>query len=543
MSAGNPSRRWRQYSADFLDKKFAYCDRAAILHVMKILKALGMGLLVGGAGVSAFADSQKVVDIQSVQNAIAREHAEWHAQENWVSRLSHEELQRMLGLQRGPQGNLDYDSIRPLIDTAPKMLDWRNYNGINWLGPVMNQGNCGSCVAFATVATLEARTSVSAGLPWLHPTFSPQYLFACGGGGCESGWMPDSAADFLERNGIPDEACMPYTSGSTGEDVSCTQKCSDSNSRVSKISGYSMPSSYGGNAEAVKAALKKGPLITTLFVYADFVTYAGGIYKHVTGSSLGGHAVSLVGFDDTKRAWLIRNSWGKEWGENGFGWVSYDDRSGIGADTWAMDIQSDSEILTVTSPSDREYVSGQYQLSAKTQGIKAQDLQFHVAGSDGRELGKYPCAKRSVEGGCAVPIDTTQMHEGRYEIYVESASSGKHSQVREFYVINSKPKMSISFTGASGTNLNAPLKDRPEFIVKTTSSPVPIQHLEFRVLDSGGKIINIKSNDQVLDEMKAGWRTTAVPNGSYKILFHGETTYMGTVYPVDSNSYSVTVKN
>src|SRR5581483_8309882 len=112
----------------------------------------------------------------------------------------------MLGSTRPPAGRLDFSGIHA---KGASSLDWRNMNGVNWLGPVMNQGNCGSCVAFATVATLEGRTSIAAGFPTLRPTFSPQQLFACGGGACEQGWQPSSAADFLQNTGIVDEACLP----------------------------------------------------------------------------------------------------------------------------------------------------------------------------------------------------------------------------------------------------------------------------------------------------------------------------------------------
>ena len=52
----------------------------------------------------------------------------------------------------------------------------------------------------------------------------------------------------------------------------------------------------------------------------------------------GGHAVSIVGYDDSKNAWLIRNSWNTAWGEAGFGWVDYDDVSGVGGETWHLNI-------------------------------------------------------------------------------------------------------------------------------------------------------------------------------------------------------------
>ncbi|MGK5087584.1 C1 family peptidase [Bdellovibrionota bacterium FG-2] len=506
---------------------------------MKKKNGHGFGLLVGMVLSTSAFSATNIIDIQSVQNSIKKANAAWQAKESWVTHLSQAEIQRMLGLQTPPQGTLDFEGLSMQVNLGPSTIDWRNYNGVNWLGPVMNQGNCGSCVAFAAVATLEARTSVAAGAPWLAPSFSPQEVFACGGGGCETGWLPDEAASYLKRSGTVDEACMPYTSGSTGEDVSCNQKCSDSKSRTTKIVSFSMPTSYGGSVDSVKTALKKGPLITTLMVYADFMTYSSGVYKHVTGSALGGHAVSLVGYDDVKRAWLIRNSWGKEWGDNGFGWVSWDDRSGVGADTWAMEVASTQNFLSVTAPADREYVSGVYQLGVQTQGLKDAAIRVHLRGPDGALLSAMDCSVKT-ETGCSTKLDTAQLREGRYEIFADGGSS--QSQVREFFVINSEPKMKLNMSAASGTNLGAPLFERPEFLIKAEFSPVPIQKLEFRVFDMTGKLILSKSTDRVFEEMKMGWRVMTIADGQYRILYHGETQYNGKAYGVDSNSFNVTVK-
>jgi cathepsin B len=68
--------------------------------------------------------------------------------------------------------------------------------------------------------------------------------------------------------------------------------------------------------------MANGPMETGFSVYSDFMNYKGGVYKHVTGSLLGGHAVKIVGwgYDDTAKSnyWLCANSWGETWGEQGF---------------------------------------------------------------------------------------------------------------------------------------------------------------------------------------------------------------------------------
>ncbi|MEO5968351.1 MAG: C1 family peptidase [Bdellovibrionia bacterium] len=505
---------------------------------MKIQNGLWIGLIVGTFSTFASGDIRKGLDIQEFKRDILKKHAKWTPRESWVTKLSGTELHKMLGLQKPPRGHLEFEALQPKVSRVTR--DWRDYKGVNWLGPIMNQGSCGSCVAFSSVATLEAQVSINAGTPWLRPTFSPQELFSCGGGRCSSGWMPGDAAYYLQTSGVTDEACMPYTSGSTSLDGSCSDKCSDSENRTTKISGYETPTDEGGSIDAVKSALNRGPLVTTLTVYTDFLAYGGGVYEHVSGEQVGGHAVSLVGYSDKTRAWLIRNSWGTEWGEKGFAWISWDDSSGLAASTWGFKIPAPGG-LVINTPADREYVSGNYHMTAQSQYKKEKSLQFRVLDNGGADVLTLPCVSGYIET-CSANMDTTKLKEGRYQVIVENKSeSTQRSQVREFYVINSEPKMELSFEPSRGTDLDQPLHGRPEFQIQTSSSPVPIQNLEFRVLDLDDKIVSIKRNPFVLEQMKMSWRPDGVPSGKYKILFHSEIQYLGKAYGADSNSMNITI--
>src|SRR4051812_8055237 len=109
----------------------------------------------------------------------------------------------------------------------------------------------------------------------------------------------------------PDEACLTYNSGTNSQTIACKSACVDVKSRTQKISNYSTPSRNAMDINAVKKGLLKGALMTTLTVYADFITYGGGVYKRISKDALGGHAVSIVGYDDATQSWIIRNSWGE----------------------------------------------------------------------------------------------------------------------------------------------------------------------------------------------------------------------------------------
>ena len=68
---------------------------------------------------------------------------------------------------------------------------------------------------------------------------------------------------------------------------------------------------------------RRGPVGSVLHVYDDFYAYTNGVYRHVTGASAGYHCVEVIGYSDAEQCWIIKNSWGPGWGEQGFGRIGY----------------------------------------------------------------------------------------------------------------------------------------------------------------------------------------------------------------------------
>jgi len=66
--------------------------------------------------------------------------------------------------------------------------------------------------------------------------------------------------------------------------------------------------------------MTNGPVEAALTVYADFVNYKSGVYQHVSGKALGGHAIKMLGWgvEDGTPYWLIANSWNSDWGDKGY---------------------------------------------------------------------------------------------------------------------------------------------------------------------------------------------------------------------------------
>ncbi|MBS3778189.1 MAG: C1 family peptidase [Candidatus Thermoplasmatota archaeon] len=238
------------------------------------------------------------------------------------------------------------DSDHPVGLTSsssiPSSFDWRETDGMSWVTSVKNQAGCGSCVAFGTISALEAVLQIELG-GQLETEYdlSEAHLFFCGGGTCSGGWRINSAVNYLIDQGVPDESCFPYVA----RDRPCNLTCPDWEQKAIKVGDGKRVGGYiAANTSAVKKALiDYGPLVTSYTVYQDFSAYDSGVYEHVYGDARGGHAVAIVGYNDkwgnaTEGYWICKNSWGKNWGENGYFRIKYGE-CGIGTtfNTYYMD--------------------------------------------------------------------------------------------------------------------------------------------------------------------------------------------------------------
>ena len=202
-----------------------------------------------------------------------------------------------------------------------KSFDWRNHGKVT---PVKEQ-HCGNCWAFAAVGAYESsyliRNNASRDA-------SEQYINDCaladGGadaGSCNGGLAVKALQHMVrEGEGNTHETAVPYTGTNKG--------CTNPTTPLDAIAwGFVNPAVDHPTRAQIKAALcTYGPLTTRLRVVSgNLFSYSGGVYNETVASdsSGGGHAVVIVGWDDNKGAWLIKNSWGTDWGIGGFGWLAY----------------------------------------------------------------------------------------------------------------------------------------------------------------------------------------------------------------------------
>jgi len=248
-----------------------------------------------------------------IQDAILEKNASWTADFTSVfnPQVSLDDLGLGCIIEEEPEG---YDD--PLISSVlstPISYDWRDVDGVDWTTPIRNQLSCGSCVAFGTIGALEGVIQIELGQQ-IDIDLSEAHLFYCGGGSCSSGWTVQKAVRQLEDVGVSLESCFPYTPRQTD----CENVCPDWQEQAIQITdGRRILSS--NNISAVQQALiDHGPLVTSYTVYKDFSAYTSGIYEHVYGEAVGGHAVAIVGYNNEEQYWICKNSWGKNWGEQGY---------------------------------------------------------------------------------------------------------------------------------------------------------------------------------------------------------------------------------
>jgi len=231
------------------------------------------------------------------------------------SDLSPSEMKAKLnGYKPRPKSSKNYRMPNTKVE-LPTSVDWRNSNAVTG---VKDQGQCGSCWAFSTTGSVEGAWAIA---KKTLVSLSEQQLMDCsqaeGNESCEGGLMDDAFQFIIDNNGICSEADYPYQE----KDESCKKGCKN----VATISSFSdIPS---GNETAMGYAVAQQPL--SIAIEADqsvFQNYQTGVLNSPACGTNLDHGVLIVGYghDNTTNLdyWIVKNSWGKSWGMNGYVWLA-----------------------------------------------------------------------------------------------------------------------------------------------------------------------------------------------------------------------------
>jgi len=280
----------------------------------------------------------------------------------------------LLGALKTPEDKKLKIKTVPVPKDLPANFDSR----VQWptcdsLKEVRDQSTCGSCWAFGAVEAMSDRICITSGGKKQTRISSENLVSCCSscGDGCNGGY-PASAWQYFQDTGLPtgglfgdNATCQPYSMAPcdhhvTGKYGPCsseefpTPECSSE-----CVTGY--PKSFSedlhfaldvyqvSGVDQIRAEIfANGSVEADFEVYADFPTYQSGVYQHLSGSYLGGHAIKVIGWgvENGTDYWLCVNSWNEGWGDAGtFKILSGENHCGIEGDIVAGTIKTDEKFL------------------------------------------------------------------------------------------------------------------------------------------------------------------------------------------------------
>ncbi|KGL92373.1 Cathepsin S, partial [Charadrius vociferus] len=231
---------------------------------------------------------------------------------NHLGDMTSEEVVALLtGLRVAPRSNRT-STYRPQPGSkVPDTVDWREKGCVT---DVKNQGPCGSCWAFSAVGALEAQVMLKTGKL---VSLSAQNLVDCtrsyGNKGCGGGWKNKAFQYIIDNRGIDSDASYPYTA----KDGTCQYKPA---ARAATCSRYvELP--YSDEAALKDAVASVGPVSVSIDASRPtFFLYKAGIYYDPSCSQVVNHAVLVIGYGSShgEDYWLVKNSWGVHFGDQGY---------------------------------------------------------------------------------------------------------------------------------------------------------------------------------------------------------------------------------
>ena len=255
----------------------------------------------------------------------------------------------------------------PLVDN-PGEFSWLDEDGQNWMTPAKDQGNCGSCWDFAAMGAFEGVINIRESCSGLNPDLSEQYVLSClpaaannYGLGCLGGtsykafyYMMDTGVEGNYANGAIPESCFLYQAS---HDVPCDEKCPEWMDLLIPIVDCG-EAWLGFDSPEVRDQIKSqiyqfGPIAAGMNVTSEFIQWgnlhhSSSEYYPDTNEPWGNrlnHLIVIAGWKDDDSItnggyWICKNSWGNDWGYNGFFNIEY---GGLFTGMWIAWVDYDAE--------------------------------------------------------------------------------------------------------------------------------------------------------------------------------------------------------
>jgi len=212
------------------------------------------------------------------------------------------------------------------LDAVPTSFDWRPKGAVT---PIKNQGQCGSCWAFSATENVESMWILAGKGKNSTVDFAPQQIVDCdtNDDGCDGGDPPTAYEYLISTGGIESNESYPYTA----EDGTCKFK---KNLVVGTISNWTYATSEGDETTLQQNLLSWGPLSICVDA-SNWQDYTSGVmtWEECAWINQLDHCVQLVGYNSEQSDnpyWVVRNSWGTDWGVEGYIWLQmWEDTCGL----------------------------------------------------------------------------------------------------------------------------------------------------------------------------------------------------------------------
>ncbi|CAG5122789.1 unnamed protein product [Candidula unifasciata] len=230
--------------------------------------------------------------------------------ENHLTDMTNEEVNRMMnGLKINKKLNPGNYTSGLYKDSLPDAVDWRDKNVVT---KVKDQGQCGSCWAFSATGAIEGAHAIATNQL---VSLSEENLKDCASkDGCNGDSMDNAFNYVISNKGIDTEDAYPYVD----QDEPCSFKPDSVGATITSVTDITS----GSEDELQKAVAEKGPVSVGIDAsHPSFQAYKSGIYDEPDCNSTNiDHGVLVVGYgsQDGKDYWIVKNSWGENFGQQGY---------------------------------------------------------------------------------------------------------------------------------------------------------------------------------------------------------------------------------